>query len=97
MSFNDVADSKENPFPGQLFNKPTDAGVKGVDVNAGCKVDYEGKDVTAEKIVKVLQGDATAGGKVLKSDKNSKVFFYFADHGAPGLLGTPTGKYLYAD
>jgi legumain len=46
----------------------------------------------------VLKGDAaTAGGKVLKSDANSKVFFYFADHGAPGLVAMPVGGYLYAN
>jgi Peptidase C13 family len=33
----------------------------------------------------------------LKSDENSKVFFFFADHGAPGLVAMPTGPYLYAD
>ena len=98
LSYNDVAKSSENPFPDTLFNKPTEAGTPGVDVNKGCQVDYEGKDVTAENILAVLKGDeATAGGKVLKSTENSKVFFYFADHGAPGLLGTPVGKYLYAD
>ena len=97
MSFNDVAKSSENPFPNQLFNKPTAAGTPGVDVNDGCKVDYEGSTVTAENILKVLGGDESAGGKVLKSGENSKVFFYFADHGGPGILGTPVGKYLYAD
>ena len=35
-------------------------------------------------------------GKVLKSDSSSKVFVYFADHGAPGLIAFPT-SYLYAD
>jgi len=97
MSYNDVAKSSSNPFPGTLFNKPTPAGTPGVDVNDGCVVDYEGNTVTAENILKVLAGDASAGGKVLKSTEKSKVFFYFADHGAPGILGTPTGKYLYAD
>ena len=97
LSYNDVAKHWSNPFRGKLFNKPTKKGEKGVDVNDGCVVDYEGKKVTAENILKVLSGDESAGGKVLKSTENSKVFFYYADHGAPGLLGTPTGKYLYAD
>jgi legumain len=45
-----------------------------------------------------MKGDATtAGGKVLKSNANSKVFFFFADHGAPGLIAMPAGGYLYAD
>ena len=34
--------------------------------------------------------------KVLKSDSNSKVFVFFTDHGAPGLIAFPH-KYLYAD
>lgn len=97
MSYNDVAKSSENPFPNTLFNKPTAAGTPGVDVNDGCKVDYEGKTVTAENILKVLEGDKSAGGKVLESTEKSKVFFYFADHGGPGILGTPVGAYLYAD
>jgi legumain len=47
----------------------------------------------------VLQGDAgsTGGKRVLKSNENSKVFFYYSDHGAPGVVGMPTGEYFYAD
>eukprot|EP00355_Strombidium_rassoulzadegani_P007782 CAMPEP_0168616594 /NCGR_PEP_ID=MMETSP0449_2-20121227/5106_1 /TAXON_ID=1082188 /ORGANISM="Strombidium rassoulzadegani, Strain ras09" /LENGTH=438 /DNA_ID=CAMNT_0008657381 /DNA_START=54 /DNA_END=1370 /DNA_ORIENTATION=- len=98
LSYDDVANSSMNPFPGQLFNKPTEAGVKGTDVYEGCGIDYKGKDVTAANVLAVLKGDAkTAGGKVLNSNENSKVFFYFADHGAPGLIAMPTGGYLYAD
>ena len=44
----------------------------------------------------VLKGDAAAlegvgNGKVLKSNENSKVFVYFCDHGAPGLIAFPSG------
>ena len=98
FAYDDVANSRSNPFPGQIFNKPTAAGTPGADVYAGCKIDYKGKDVTAKNVIAVLEGDeATAGGPVLKSNENSKVFFYFADHGAPGLVAMPTGGYLYAD
>jgi len=98
LAYDDVANSRSNPFPGQIFNKPTAAGTPGADVYAGCKIDYKGKDVTAKNVIAVLEGDeATAGGPVLKSNENSKVFFYFADHGAPGLVAMPTGGYLYAD
>ena len=98
LSYDDVANSRQNPFPGQLFNKPTKSGVKGKDVYAGCKIDYKGRQTTAANVVNVLKGDAAAAnGPVLKSDANSKVFFYFADHGAPGLVAMPTGGYLYAD
>ena len=33
---------------------------------------------------------------MLKSTSTSKVFVYFTDHGAPGLIAFPT-QYLYAD
>lgn len=98
LAYDDIANSRSNPFPGQIFNKPTAAGTPGVDVYAGCKIDYSGAATTAKNVMAVLKGDAaTAGGKVLKSDANSKVFFYFADHGAPGLVAMPVGGYLYAN
>ena len=50
----DVAKSSENPFPGQLFNKPGD---DSVDVYKGCKVDYAGDIVTAELFMDVLTGN----------------------------------------
>ena len=48
-----------------------------------------------------MEGDASAvvgkgTGKVLKSNENSKVFMFFSDHGAPGLIAFPS-QYLYAD
>jgi legumain len=96
MSYNDAAHALRNPHKGKLFNAPTKKG--GYDVNAGCVYSYEKKDVTAAKVLAVLTGDAaTAGGPVLKSNENSNVFFYFADHGAPGLVAMPVGPYLYAD
>ena len=33
--YDDIAGSSENPFPGQIFNKPTAAGTPGVDVYSG--------------------------------------------------------------
>jgi legumain len=98
LSYDDVANSYSNPFRGKLFNKPTASGTPGKDVYAGCNIDYSGSKTTAKNVLGVLVGDAaTTGGPVLKSDENSEVFFYFADHGAPGLIAMPTGGYLYAD
>lgn len=97
IAYDDIANNSQNPFPGKLFNKPTEAGTAGVDVYEGCKIDYSGSDATAETVLKVLKGDTSVGGKVLKSDKDSKVFFYFADHGAPGLVAMPVGGYLMAN
>lgn len=88
LSYDDVASATQNPFPGKLFNKPD-----GEDVYAGCNIDYKGKDVTPTTFLDVIKG--TGKGKVLKSDKNSKVFINFADHGAPGLIAFPSGQ-LYA-
>jgi len=96
MAFDDIANSPENPFPGKIFNKSTKRGHPGVDVYEGCKIDYKGKQVTKKTVLEVLQGDSSAGGKVLKSDQNSKVFFNFVDHGAPHLVAMPDGGRLSA-
>jgi legumain len=97
MMYDDVANAKENPFPGKLFNKPTAAGEEGVDVYKGCKADYTGPKVTGETFLAVLTGDANAaGGKVLQSTSSDKVFVNFADHGGPGSIEMPNGKLLYA-
>ena len=97
IAYDDVANSSQNPYKGKLFNKPTKAGEPGVDVYAGCNIDYKGTKANKDTVLGVLKGDTTVGDKVLKSNENSKVFFYFADHGAPGLVAMPTGKYLYAN
>lgn len=90
FAFDDIANNSENPFPGQMFNKPN-----GTDVYAGCNIDYKGSDVTPENFIKVLEGDASVGGKYLKSTENSEVFINFADHGGVGLIAFPS-SYLYA-
>ena len=93
MAYDDIANNRENPFPGQLFNR-----TNGPNVYDASVVDYKGTDVTAEKFLAVLTGDsATAGGKVLQSNENSNVFVYYTDHGAPNLVAFPSGGYLYAD
>lgn len=103
FAYDDVANSYSNPFRGKLFNKPTAKGTPGVDVYEGCKIDYSGSSVSKSNILGVLKGEQGwfSRKKVLKSNENSKVFFYYADHGAPGLLGLPPGwfrnEYLYAD
>jgi legumain len=87
MAFDDVANNPDNPFNGQLFNAPN-----GPDVYAGCKIDYKGADVTPDTFIAVLKGDSDAvqGRKVLKTNKDSKVFVNFVDHGAPGLIAFPS-------
>jgi len=105
FAYDDVADSWSNPYRGKLFNKPTASGTPGVDVYEGCKIDYKGRSASKKNLLKVLKGGdseaETSDDKVLKSNENSKIFFSYFDHGAPGLVGMPTGwfgeKYLHAD
>jgi legumain len=93
MSYDDIAQNYRNPLKGQIFNHPN-----GENVYFQSDISYSGAQVTTENFLAVLKGDAaTAGGPVLKSDSNSKVFVYFADHGSTGFVCMPTGKYLYAD
>ena len=99
LAYDDIASSSSNPFPGKIFNKPTPAGTPGVDVYDGCKISYKGKDVNAANFLKVLSGDTSAPGPVLKSTANDHVFVYYTDHGGVGILGVPTGAaggYIHA-
>ncbi|CAM9457250.1 unnamed protein product [Discosporangium mesarthrocarpum] len=98
MSYDDAAASVDNPVRGSLYNKPTPAGVPGYDVYRGCKASYVGQDVTAANFMAVLTGDdvITGGKPVLRSTSEDRVFVYFADHGAVGLVSMPVGEPLYA-
>jgi len=96
MQYDDIAKDPENPFPGQIFNKPTPAGTPGVDVYAGCKKDYTGAAVTPDMFVAVLTGDAskTGGRPVLKSGPTDRVFVFFTDHGGTGIIAFPDGSLM---
>ena len=94
FAYDDIAHSLQNPFRGKLFNNPN-----GPDYYAGCQIDYKKKDVTSKNFLSVLKQDSAAmknvgTGRVLKSTKDDKVFIYFSDHGAPGLIAFPS-EYLY--
>jgi len=94
LAYDDIANNNRNPFPGQIFNKPD-----GPDVYAGCKISYRGKDVNKDTFLKVLKGDTSANGPVLRSTKTDSVFVYYADHGGVGILGVPygaAGGYIHA-
>ena len=63
---------------------------------AGLVPDYTGAAVSAEIFFAVLAGDAAAvqgkgSGKVIASGPRDRVFLFFSDHGAPGVLGMPSG------
>ncbi|CAH8491179.1 unnamed protein product [Schistosoma curassoni] len=90
MMYDDIAHNKMNPFRGKIFNDYSHR-----DWYKGVVIDYKGNNVNSETFLKVLKGDKSAGGKVLKSGKNDDVFIYFTDHGAPGLIAFPDDE-LYA-
>jgi len=90
MMYDDIAYNRENPTPGKIINRPG-----GPDVYTGVPIDYKHKDVTPENFLKILQGyDMTGVGseKTIKSGADDRVFVYFADHGAPGLIAFPAGE-----
>lgn len=92
MMYNDVPFSSSNPFPGKLYNHPGD---DVPDVYEGVVVDYDKQNVSPANLIKVLTGDESAGGKVLKSTKDDNVFLFFSDHGGADILALP-GGYLHS-
>ncbi|KAK9868632.1 hypothetical protein WJX84_003492 [Apatococcus fuscideae] len=98
MMADDLANNIMNPHPGKLFNRPY-----GPDVYDGVPLDYTGENVNAETFLKVLAGSKNdsaligTSGKTIKSGPEDRVFVYYADHGAPGIVGMPSGSFLYAD
>lgn len=100
MMADDVASHADNPFPGQLFNRPVrgPADQPAVDVYKGCEPEYTGDAVTPEMFVNVLLGNASATGgrRVLNSSENDRVFVNFVDHGARGFVVFPKGEELSA-
>ena len=89
MAYNDIANNTNNPFKGQIFNKPN-----GANVYENIRIDYSGADVTPTNFVHVLYGDAKSlkgigTGRALQSTQEDNVFLFFDDHGADGVLAFP--------
>ncbi len=38
-----------------------------------------------------------SSGRVLQNKPEDRIFVYYSDHGAPGVVGMPSGAFLYAD
>eukprot|EP00340_Litonotus_pictus_P000628 CAMPEP_0170521566 /NCGR_PEP_ID=MMETSP0209-20121228/6949_1 /TAXON_ID=665100 ORGANISM="Litonotus pictus, Strain P1" /NCGR_SAMPLE_ID=MMETSP0209 /ASSEMBLY_ACC=CAM_ASM_000301 /LENGTH=416 /DNA_ID=CAMNT_0010808527 /DNA_START=208 /DNA_END=1455 /DNA_ORIENTATION=- len=101
MAYDDIAYNEMNPFKGKVFNRPDPQGF-GHDYYEGVNIDYKGEDVNPQNFLSILRGDKEAvkgkgNGRVLESGSEDKVFIYFADHGAVGLIAFPNDQLLYAD
>ncbi|KAI8102410.1 hypothetical protein M9435_006012 [Picochlorum sp. BPE23] len=99
MVYDDIAHNPANPHPGKIINHP-----KGKDLYAGLPKDYTRNQVNVKNFLAVLKGDAEsvqkgphASGRVIEAGKDDRIFLFYSDHGAPGLLGMPTGEFLFAD
>jgi len=100
MVYNDIADNPENPRPGTLVNHPT-----GEDVYSGMPLDYTKHNVNADTFLAVLTRNETglpeigshSTGKMIIAGPNDRIFVFYSDHGAPGIIGMPSGEFLYAD
>lgn len=93
--YDDIANNIINPRPGIIINHP-----EGQDVYAGVPKDYTGRDVNVENLFAVILGDENSvkggSGKVINSGPNDHIFIFYSDHGGPGVLGMPSGPYLFA-
>lgn len=92
--FDDVAFDPSNPFPGRLYNRPTNNHTRGVDVYIGCGGSieaniYRGADVMPDVFMAVITGNVSGvpdGKSVLQSTQKDDVFINFVDHGSPGTV-----------
>ncbi|GFS23932.1 legumain [Elysia marginata] len=88
MAYDDIAQSEDNPFKGQVFQSYD---LK--DVYNGIKIDYRKESVNKNTFFAVLQGDKDAvknltgvNGKVIDSGPGDNVFIFISNHGMPGYV-----------
>jgi len=92
MHYDDIANNQQNPLPGSVVNIPG-----GPNVYPGVPKDYTGAEVTPQNFLKILRGeDMGPGKKTVKSGPNDRIFVFFSDHGAPGLIAFPGFDVLHA-
>ncbi|MBM3243122.1 hypothetical protein FJZ31_43235 [Candidatus Poribacteria bacterium] len=90
LSEDDIPWVKENPLKGDVHHV-----VGGPNLRKAAEIDYTNKSVNLETLRNVLTGIPTPETPaVLESDRNSNVFIYMVDHGAPGLMPFVHGEPL---
>merc|ERR1711974_163948 len=87
MMYDDIAHNSQNPFKGNIINQPN-----GSNLYPGVQIDYKGDEVTAKNFLAALSGDEGANGPVIKSGPEDRIFVYYADHGASGLVCFPSAE-----
>lgn len=94
--YDDLAQNRQNPFPGTTFNAPADD--EGINYYKGIKIDYSGRDVTPDNFLKAIVGNSTgAVGPVLKTGRTDNILISMDDHGAPGLFAFPSTELYVQD
>ena len=98
MAYDDIADHKNNPFKGQVFQS-----YDLHDQYQGLVIDYKAESVTKDVFTAVLKGDKDgvkrltgSDGKVIESGPDDNIFVYISNHGGPGIVGWWDNKYLSA-
>ncbi|XP_043079692.1 legumain-like isoform X2 [Puntigrus tetrazona] len=85
MMYDDIANNDDNPYPGNIINRPN-----GPNVYPGVPKDYTGGDVTPENFLAALKGERqNSQKKVISSGENDTIFIYLSDHGSPGIFCFP--------
>lgn len=83
-AYDDIATDPSNPFSGQVFHTVDHK----VNVYPGsAAINVKGSQVDADAFYKAIAAVPTTS--------EDYVLIYYDNHGGPGLLGTPTGMFIY--
>ncbi|XP_048026261.1 legumain-like [Megalobrama amblycephala] len=92
MMYDDIAQNPRNTSPGKIFSAVTELG----DVYTGVPTDYTGKDVNPKNFLAALQGKTTSK-KIIKSEKDDKIFIYMSTTGGRNTFAFPDHSLPAAD
>lgn len=99
MLADDVACDARNAYPGAVFSDSGRTHTHDL-YGSSIEVDYRGREVTPEALVRLLTGrvppDAPRAKRLL-SDERSNVFVYLAGHGGDGFLKFQDSEELSAE
>jgi len=90
----DIAENRQNPFPGEIYNYFYIKGGNNVNVYPGVPKDYTGENATADNLLAVMMGmePSSGSGKTLATTPEDNIFFYYDDHGNSDIIAMPYGR-----